>query len=95
MDDIKLEGTLDAVHLKKPHTYIRLRMNICTDDKLKQDQINRGVKCKTRGEIDDWREDKNIVPMTFENTVNFGKDPHSWWLFGPTFDEKYNTLPSM
>ena len=72
-DEIKLAGLRDNKHLNRPHTFIKVRMHVCNNQTLSEDKRMRGVTCETRENIDKWRHDKNLLPISFENSVNFDK----------------------
>ena len=64
-------GYKDDETLKNSFSSIKFEINTCDDSTLSEDQKKRKVKCATPQKIENWRLDKNILPITIDKKANF------------------------
>ena len=69
--DIYLEGTYDYYALKLDSSYIKVRLSDCEESRLTVEQKARGVKCKSKDEINKWKANKNLFPIILTEKPNF------------------------
>lgn len=72
--DIHLEGTRDFEHLNIPSQYIKIRLSDCDPSRFSDDQIKKGLKCKSKEEIIKWKYNKNSKTVALTAQVNFLKE---------------------
>lgn len=85
LDNVKLEGNRDYMYSNQSLSYFKFDVSVCSDQKWTELQKLQGKKCKTREEIDAWRYDKTLIPLSLEKAVNFRKGTQF-------FKHQYNML---
>ena len=56
------------------HSYIIIKVKLCSNDELTDDQKARGVTCAAKDDIDKWRSDKLVVPISMQNEKDFSRN---------------------
>lgn len=72
--DVVFEGIRDYEFLKLNTSYVTFRFSPCDESRLTDDQKARGVKCKSKEVIKEWRERKNIITLSLEGMPNFASN---------------------